>query len=80
MLEYNKSSVISGGKVRPMGTVRFKPTNKIAFSKTPIQFVTFPGVREKLMAIDGWKDALREFVDDFVAKHEADAESPDSES
>jgi hypothetical protein len=49
-----------------MSIIKFKPDNKVAYDKTPIQFKAMPGVREKLKTIPDWQKRLREFVDSMI--------------
>ncbi|MEH2377878.1 MAG: hypothetical protein V7K27_03090 [Nostoc sp.] len=53
-----------------MGTIKFKPQKKLAYDKTPLQLKVSLGVREKVMAISGWQEILRDFLDEMIAKNE----------
>jgi hypothetical protein len=52
-----------------MPRIKFKPDNKMAYDKVPVQFKVLPGVREKLLAVPNWQERLREFVDDLIAEN-----------
>jgi hypothetical protein len=49
-----------------MPRTKFKPSNKIAFDKVPVQIKVLPGVREKLREIPNWQEKLREYVDELI--------------
>jgi hypothetical protein len=49
-----------------MSKIKFKPNNKVAYDKAPVQFKVLPGVREKLRTIPNWQERLREFVDSLI--------------
>jgi hypothetical protein len=49
-----------------MSRIKFKPNNKVAFDKVPVQFKVLPGVREKLKTVPDWQERLRDFVDQLV--------------
>ncbi|MEH1789960.1 hypothetical protein [Nostoc sp.] len=53
-----------------MATIKFKPQKKLAYDKTPLQLKVAPGVREKVMAISGWQETVRGFLDEMIAKKE----------
>jgi hypothetical protein len=49
-----------------MSRIKFKPNNKVAFDKVPVQFKVLPGVREKLKTVPDWQERLRDFVDQLL--------------
>ena len=49
-----------------MPTIKFKPNNRMAYDKSPVQFKVLPGVREKLKTIPDWQERLREFVNELI--------------
>ena len=49
-----------------MPKIKFKPRNKVAFDKNPVQFKVLPGVREKLKTVPDWQERLRKYVDELV--------------
>lgn len=51
-----------------MPTKKFKSRNKIAFDKTPVQVKVMPGVRDRLKAIPGWQDLLRDKIDEIIVQ------------
>lgn len=42
------------------------PFNEEPFDKSPVCFKVREGVREKLKAVPGWQERLREFVDELI--------------
>jgi len=48
-----------------MPRIKFKPQNKVAYDKSPLQFKVLPGVREKIKAVPDWQQ-LRDFVDQLI--------------
>lgn len=53
-----------------MPRIKFKPDNKVAYDKVPVQFKVMPGVREKLKTIPDWQERLREYVNQLIAENE----------
>ena len=53
-----------------MSTVKFKPQKKVAYDKVPLQLKVSPGVREKVMAIPGWQERVRAFLEEMIAANE----------
>ncbi|MHC5726843.1 MAG: hypothetical protein ACYT04_46525 [Nostoc sp.] len=53
-----------------MTTIKFKPQKKVAYDKTPLQLKVSSGVREKVMAIPGWQEIVRGFLDQMIAANE----------
>ncbi|QEI42873.1 hypothetical protein BMF77_03487 [Dolichospermum sp. UHCC 0315A] len=49
-----------------MPRIKFKPQNKVAYDKSPLQFKVLPGVREKIKTVPDWQQRLREFVDQLI--------------
>ncbi|MCE2699467.1 MAG: hypothetical protein PX483_14940 [Nostocales cyanobacterium LE14-WE4] len=49
-----------------MPRIKFKPQNKVAYDKSPLQFKVLPGVREKIKAVPDWQQRLRDFVDQLI--------------
>ncbi|MEG4353541.1 hypothetical protein QUA70_26030 [Microcoleus sp. LAD1_D5] len=49
-----------------MSRIKFKPDNKVAYDKVPVQFKVLPGVREKLKAVPNWQERLRGIVDELI--------------
>jgi hypothetical protein len=49
-----------------MPTKRFNPDNHVAYDKTPVQLKVLPGVRERLMTIEGWQNKVRLFLDRLI--------------
>jgi hypothetical protein len=49
-----------------MSKIKFKPDNKVAYDKVPVQFKVLPGVREKLKTVPDWQNRLRAFVDELI--------------
>ncbi|MCV3216608.1 hypothetical protein OGM63_24395 [Plectonema radiosum NIES-515] len=49
-----------------MARIKFKPNNKVAYDKAPVQFKVLPGVREKLKTVPDWQERLRDFVDSLI--------------
>ncbi|MBO1054937.1 hypothetical protein PN450_00845 [Dolichospermum lemmermannii CS-548] len=49
-----------------MPRIKFKPQNKVAYDKSPLQFKVLPGVREKIKTVPNWQQRLREFVDQLI--------------
>jgi hypothetical protein len=49
-----------------MPTEKFKPDNRIAYDKTPVQVKVLPGVRQRLKAIDDWQNKLRQLIDTLI--------------
>ncbi len=50
-----------------MPTEKFKPNEKTAYDRTPVQVKVLPGVREKLKAIPGWQNLLRQKIDEIIS-------------
>lgn len=51
-----------------MPIIKFKPDNKTAYDKVPVQFKVMPGVRERLKAVPNWQERLREYVNQLIAE------------
>ncbi len=49
-----------------MPRIKFKPQNKVAYDKSPLQFKVLPGVREKIKTVPNWQQRLRDFVDQLI--------------
>ncbi|MEG4347409.1 hypothetical protein QUB70_29640 [Microcoleus sp. A003_D6] len=49
-----------------MPRIKFKPDNKVAYDRVPVQFKVLPGVREKLKAVPNWQERLRGIVDELI--------------
>ncbi|MBO1047378.1 MULTISPECIES: hypothetical protein [unclassified Dolichospermum] len=49
-----------------MPRIKFKPQNKVAYDKSPLQFKVLPGVREKIKTVPDWQQRLRDFVDQLI--------------
>jgi chloramphenicol O-acetyltransferase len=49
-----------------MPRLKFKPDNKVAYDKVPVQFKVLPGIREKLKTVPDWQERLRKFVDELI--------------
>jgi hypothetical protein len=60
------SSILDIMRISNMPRIKFKPSNKIAFDKAPVQFKVLPGVRERLKDIPNWQDKLRDYVDELI--------------
>jgi hypothetical protein len=50
---------------------RFRPDNKIAYDKVPVQLKVLPGVRDRLKKIDGWQAMIREYIDKLIESDRA---------
>jgi hypothetical protein len=44
----------------------FKPLNKVAYDRTPVQVKVSPGVRERLKTVDDWQNKLRRLIDELI--------------
>ncbi|GAB1540465.1 hypothetical protein NUACC21_31340 [Scytonema sp. NUACC21] len=53
-----------------MPRIKFKPDNKVAYDKVPVQFKVMPGVRDKLRAVPNWQERLREYVNQLIEDNE----------
>ncbi len=49
-----------------MSRIKFKPDNKVAYDKAPVQFKVLPGIREKLKTVPDWQKRLRNFVNELI--------------
>lgn len=49
-----------------MPTKKFKPNERTAYDKSPVQVKVLPGVREQLKAIDNWQNKLRQLIDQLI--------------
>jgi hypothetical protein len=46
----------------------WKPTNGVAYARTPVQLKVLPGVRERLMSISGWQEKVRVYIDSLIVE------------
>jgi hypothetical protein len=44
----------------------WKPNNRKAYDRTPVQVKVLPGVRERLKTVDDWQNKLRRFIDELI--------------
>ena len=49
-----------------MPTKKFNPDNYVAYDPAPVCVQVLPGVRERLMSIDGWRDKVRAYIDSLI--------------
>jgi hypothetical protein len=49
-----------------MPTEKFKPHDRIAYDKTPVQVKVRPGVRERLKTVVDWQNKLRQHIDKLI--------------
>jgi hypothetical protein len=45
---------------------KFKPHERIAYDKTPVQVKVRPGVRERLKTVVDWQNKLRLLIDQLI--------------
>jgi hypothetical protein len=44
----------------------WKPTEEIAYDKTPVQVKVLPSVWERLKTVDDWQNKLRQLINELI--------------
>jgi hypothetical protein len=44
----------------------WKPNDREAYDRTPVQIKVLPGCRERLKTIDNWQNKLRRLIDQLI--------------
>jgi hypothetical protein len=48
----------------------WRPDDRIAYDRTPVQLKVMPGVRERLKSVSDWQNKVRRAIDDIIANGE----------